>query len=103
MQRQRKHEPVGEGVGDLKRVEQRGHLRFAREAEHALGVVEDQVPAIAGGQPRGQRLDAADAIDGMSERPQRGRDGVDRLGRIELGGVFFAVPLRAGSRREGRR
>ena len=93
VERQREDEPVGEGVRDLERVKQCGHLRFAREAEHALGVVEDQVPSIAGGQPGGERLDAADAIDRMSERPQRRLDGVDRFGRIELGGVFFAIPL----------
>ena len=36
VQRQREHQAVRERVGDLKRIEQCGHLRFPREAEHAL-------------------------------------------------------------------
>ena len=93
VQSQRKGDTVGEGVRNLKRIEERRHLRFAGKAEQALGVVEHHVPPIARGQTGGQALDVSDTGDGVSQRLQCCLDGVDRFGGIEFGRLFFGVPL----------
>ena len=54
-------ERVGEQIGLVEQLAQRRHLRLARAALQPFGDGEHEVEALAGGEPRGERLATADA------------------------------------------
>ena len=57
----------------------------------ALAEVEDQVPAVAGGQAGCQLAGVANALDGKAQAGQRAGYGVDGLRLVELGGIDVAI------------
>jgi len=54
---------------------------------HALGDVEDKVPAVTRGKPRHEVANVADAINAVAMRSDRAREPVDRVFLVELGGA----------------
>ncbi len=62
-----------------------GHLRLAAEAGDTLRDVEDEIPALARHEPRRERTNVADPLDGMAQRFERAGDRIDRGLRVELG------------------
>ena len=85
------HQRVGKRVGDLVEVEHGRHLGLAGQAVQPLGDIEDQVPAVAGGQPLDQLPPVADAIGLVAERFQGGLDALDGGGLVEFGRFLFAI------------
>ena len=106
VQGERHDQRVGEGVRDAVGVEQRRHLGLAADAAQALGDVEDEIPAVAAGQPLRQPPDVADAIGRVAEAPDRRLDAVDRSRRgrtrRSLPPRSRAPGIRPGGRRSGR-
>ena len=94
VQRQCADERVRERVRDPVRLEQRRNLRLAAEAGDAFGDVEDEVPAPACDEPRGERAHVADALDLVAELRQAPGDRVDRRQGIELGDLVLGEPER---------
>ncbi len=57
----------------------------------ALAEIEHPVPALAGGEARGQRLHIADQDGVVAEAGEGVAQGVDGDLAVEFGGVFLAV------------
>ena len=93
MQGQAHHQRIGKGVGDRVKIQQGGHLGLAPDAVQAFGDVENQIPAVAGGQPCDQLARIADAFGFMARLAQSVLKGVDGVLAVELGGLILAVPL----------
>ena len=94
MQAEREHERIGEGVRDPVGVEQRRHLRLARDAVQALGDVEHEIPALARQQPRHQRGQLADPDRRVAELRKRARRWPSIVSApVELGRLFLAEAL----------
>jgi hypothetical protein len=84
VQGERHHQRIGEGIGDVVGIEQRRHLGLAADALEALGDIEDEVPALAGDEPRRQLAHGADTLGGEAEPADRGVEGIDGLDAVEL-------------------
>ncbi len=91
VQGQGQHQGIAEGVGDAVHVQQGGHLGLAPDARQPLGDVEDQVPAVARHQPRGQRPGMADAVRLVAQAPQGALELLDGGEAVELGRLLLAV------------
>ncbi len=94
VQRQAHDQGIRKGIGDSIEVEQRRHLRLAADAVHALGDVEDQVPAPARHEGLCEPAAVADAFGPVPQRPEGRRDGDDRIVAVEFRRLFFGKPLR---------
>ena len=79
MQAKRHDQAVGEAAGDAIGLQQGRHLGLATRAAQPLADVEDEIPALAGGEALGQAADMADAHGRHAIGGQRPLEAVDGL------------------------
>ena len=82
---QGQHPRIRKRAGDAVGLEQGRNLRLARDAVHALGDIEDEVPPVPLGEPFDQGAHIADAINVMAVRTDRARQAVYRVFLVEFG------------------
>jgi hypothetical protein len=95
VERSRHCEGVGEQVGLVEQLAERRHLSLTRPALHPFGDGEHEIEALAGDQPCGKCLPAADTHRLAAERLERVRQRVDGSDRVELGHLLLGEAKRA--------